>query len=207
MLKREWQSRSIYSPHLWGRCPAGQRGRACADFNRPVSNLKTHLPVHASGSAPWFDHARLPISPLAQRLSAGARNRATVIMTASRQPVRHRSVPRSVVFPAQLRFLCVQGPWPFGVNDPAGGWQVRSRAFARNRRDRRSRSAPGLLCLTGTPGPFSARRRTIFCQGPGMELCVVSPHQAPVPPRRIAMRCSRGGTGVIFAQVWSRWRN
>ena len=53
---------------------------------------------------------------------------------------------------------------------------------------------PGLQRLTGAPGPFSAQRRTIFCTGPGMELCVVSPYQAPVPPRRIAMRCSRCGT-------------
>ena len=63
-----------------------------------------------------------------------------------------------------------------------------------------------LLCLTGTPEPFSAPRRTIFCTGPMVELCVSSPPPAPVPPRRIAMRCSRCETGVILAQVRTPWK-
>jgi hypothetical protein len=54
----------------------------------------------------------------------------------------------------------------------------------------------GLQCLTGTPQPFSAGRRTIFCNGPRHgALRRLSTPATPVPPRRIAMRCSRGGTG------------
>ena len=33
----------------------------------------------------------------------------------------------------------------------------------------------GLQCLTGTPNPFSGWRRTIFCTGLIMRLCVASP--------------------------------
>jgi hypothetical protein len=190
-----WPSAIAPKPRPWRRCPAGQRGaRACADIDgsSPISKHTSPFTRAVPPRGLTMHVSRSPRSSKGYRPGHGTVPQ--LVMTASRQPVRHRSVPRSVVFPAQLRSFCVQGPWPFGVNDPAGGWQVRLRAFARNRRDRRSRSAPGLLCLTGTPGPFSARRRTIFCTGPMAERCVVSPSPAPVPPRRIAMRCSRCGT-------------
>ena len=65
----------------------------------------------------------------------------------------------------------------------------------------------GLQLVTRAPAPFSAPRRTIFCTGPMAGLCVVSPSPAPVPPRRIAMRCSQGGTGVILSQVSGTGKN
>jgi hypothetical protein len=59
-----------------------------------------------------------------------------------------------------------------------------------------------ILCLTGTPEPFAAPRRTIFCDRPRHGALRRLPIPAtPVPPRRIAMRCSRGGTEVILPQV------
>ena len=126
-----------------------------------------------------------------------------LVLTASRQPVRRASVPRSVIFPRN------SGP---SASPNASGWRTlvqlprprcppSSLAGLPTAKLRRvAGPSPRLtfeciLCLTGTPRPFSAERRTIFCTGPGIELCVVAPCQAPVPPRRIAMRCSRCGTG------------
>ena len=178
-----------------------------------------YLLVHASRSAPWHDHARLPIPLPAQRISAGARNRATLDMTASRQPVRHVVVPRSVVFPAQLRSLCVTERPGLArrlqaitgtpevsaclqcLHPAIHRWLPTAKAAAGVVGTITPAFRSGLQCLTGTPGPFSGLRRTIFCTGPDVELCVVSPHQAPAPPRRIAMRGSRCGTGVILAQL------
>ena len=155
-----------------------------------------------------------------------------LVMTAARQPVRHRRVPRSAVFPAQLRFPCVTER--LGVADAcAASTPTMCRPPSLDCRQQscglptaklrpadskaaacRQQSCGGLpdhhprltfeciFCLTGTPRPFSAGRRTIFCTGPGIELCVVAPCQAPVPPRRIAMRCSRCGTAEILSKVF-----
>ena len=137
--------------------------------------------VHAAGFRPWHDHARPDLSTFAWRIGRGTKpchvsndclaaadktryrapfggsSRATPV------PLRHRmprerprlfSLPAHDVPPAIHR-------WHVGAREPS-----------------LSRSAfECLLCLTGTPGPFSGLRRTIFCTGPGMELCVVSPHQ------------------------------
>jgi hypothetical protein len=52
-----------------------------------------------------------------------------------------------------------------------------------------------LLCLTGTPRPFSAERRTIFCMSPAGR----SRHRHPkahIPPRRVTpTRCIRRRDG------------
>jgi hypothetical protein len=65
-----------------------------------------------------------------------------------------------------------------------------------------------LLCLTGTPGPFSGLRRTIFCDGPRHGALRRLPTPAtPAPPRRIAMRGSRCGTAVIIAWLERAWKN
>ena len=120
-------------------------------------------------------------------------------MTASRQPVRPVSVPRSVVRPTQLRSLCVTGcPGNADASPSLHAHDVPPFSIAGSPAvpvHHPRLASECLLCLTGTPEPFSAPRRTIFCAGHDGELCVVSPPSpAPVPPRRIAMRCSRGGT-------------
>jgi hypothetical protein len=128
------------------------------------------------------------------------------LVTSLRRPLRHVSVPRSVVFPVQLRSFCVQGPGPRGVVTlPASGTSG-PRFSPSNRRDRRSRSAPGPPMPHRHATAFSSRRRTIFCTGPMTGICVVPPSPAPAPPRRIAMRCSRCGTRVILAQFRGTWK-
>jgi hypothetical protein len=106
------------------------------------------------------------------------------LVTGLRRPIRHVSVPRSVVCPVQLRSLCVtealgsgragfQGmpdrPCAFDVPPAIHRWHGRQCGTIN------PRLASGLQRLTGAPEPFAAPRRTIFCTGPGMELCVVSP--------------------------------
>ena len=84
--------------------------------------------------------------------------------------------PYSVVFPVQLRFLCVtERPVPLEDFSPSASdvypaihrWHgVRGTITPALR--------SGLQCLAGTPNPFSGWRRTIFCTGPIMRLCVAS---------------------------------
>jgi hypothetical protein len=119
-------------------------------------------------------------------------------------------VPRSVVFPAQLRSFCVTER--LGLAQELA-LPVASDVYTPPSIAGMALSGPSpphsvrrLQRLTGAPGPFSAQRRTIFCTGPGMELCVVSPHQAPAPPRRIAMRGSRCGTETILARFRRPWK-
>ena len=69
---------------------------------------KTRLHLHASVSAPRFDHATLPIPSLSQRISAGARNRATVSWLLS-QPLDTFPCPVSVSPPANSP-LCSRHP-------------------------------------------------------------------------------------------------
>jgi hypothetical protein len=112
--------------------------------------------------------------------SAGARNRATLNMTASRQPVRPVSAPRSVVFPTQLRSLCVTGC--LGNTDASSSLRARdvtSSAIAGRPMlpvHHPRLASECLLCLTGTPSPFSGLRRTIFCAGHDSEVYVLPLH-------------------------------
>ena len=137
--------------------------------------------------------------PLSQDRSAGARMRATVTMTASRQPVRRTSVPRSVVFPAQRRFLCVterpglarECPKSQGFRESPAASDVYTppsiaglptakppRADGKGAAGVVGTITPalrsGLQLVTRAPEPFSVPRRTIFCAGPMAELCVVA---------------------------------
>ena len=136
--------------------------------------------VHAAGFRPWHAHARLPIPALSHGISAGARNRATLDMTASRQPVRPVSVPRSVVRPTQLRSLCVTGcPGNADASPSLHAHDVPPFSIAGSSAvpvHHPRLTSECLLCLTGTPEPFSAPRRTIFCAGHDAELCVSTPH-------------------------------
>ena len=133
--------------------------------------------VHAAGFRPWFDHARLPIPPLAHERSAGARIRATVSdqlapvgKTRFRAPFRCLSSANSP--------LCSRLP------------ALRARRRACARYDAR----PGRhSAFTAIPRGWPLSRT------PNAEAYVVPLHQAPVPLRRIAMRCSRYGTAVIIA--------
>ena len=161
--------------------------------------------VHASRSAPWVDHALLPIPSLAHGASAGARNRATLIVTASRQPVRRVSVPRSVVLPAQLRSLCVTECPGYGhacSACPPAMCHPPSIAGMSGLRDHQpparhsnascaSQARRSLFQLRG--GPFSAT-------GPGMELCVVSPHQQH-RPRLDASPCVVADAGQRYCRT------
>ena len=178
---------------------SGRRGRGSGSrgFSLPLANflpslnphqlsvIQTHLPVHASGSAPRFDHARLPIPSLSHEVSAGARNRATV-MTSLRWPVRHVSVHRSVSI--HVHELGLSAPIP--VPDVSGPGRTGLCA--------RQRTPDNGLATTARGDPFS---RT-----PDAGLCVVSPHQAPVPSRHDASRCSRGRDEVILAQFQTPWK-
>ena len=91
------------------------------------------------------------------------------------------------ICPMQLRSLCfTERPGPAqGLSGPGGlrcllaihRWTADGKAAVGVAGPSTPAWRSGLLCLTGTPEPFSAPRRTIFCTGPGLELCVVSPHQ------------------------------
>ena len=133
-------------------------------------------------------------------------------MTASRQPVKARlRAPFggfSRTTPVPLRHLiprgggCLFSLHAHDVVPPSIAGMLRLPTEELRRPDHHPRLVSEcILCLTGTPGPFSTPRRTILCTGPRAGLCVVSLPPAPVPPRRIAMRCSRGGTEVILSQV------
>ena len=112
--------------------------------------------------------------------SAGARNRATLVMTASRQPVRPVSAPRSVVFPAQLRSLCVTEC--LGVTDASPSLHAHDvpPAIHRWHVGGAGPSPPAGIRMPPMPhrhaGAFSAPRRTIFCAGHDSEVYVLPLH-------------------------------
>ena len=166
---------------------------------------ETHFSVHATPFRPWFDHAALPIPPLWQRISAGARMRATLSLTSLRWSEGPSPCPVRWFFPRN------SGPSASGSLGLAGSKPFRPaarpvRGSAPNRRDRRSRSAPGPPMPHRHARTFFSRRRTIFCTGPMTGICVVPPPPAPAPPRRIAMRCSRCRTKTILARFPTPWK-
>jgi hypothetical protein len=112
--------------------------------------------------------------------SAGARNRATLNMTASRQPID--------TFPRPVRWFFPRNSGPSASPDASG---TRTLLQASLPTMCRPPSIAGmsvvpvhhlrlasecLLCLTGTPSPFSGLRRTIFCAGHDSEVYVLPLH-------------------------------
>ena len=102
----------------------------CVDFHIfGLATIKTHLSFHAGVSVPWFDHARLPIPPLWQRISAGARMRATLSLTSLRWSEGSSPCPVRWFFPRN------SGPSASGSLGLAGSktlpasGQVRSEVF------------------------------------------------------------------------------
>ena len=165
------------------------------------------------------------ISPFTRRISVRG-----LTMHVSRSPVRLRDIGRgtkpchvsndclAAADKARLRapfggfsratpVLLRPGAWASRGKNPSGQRHVRSPARVPETAGiadpglppdlQRHTGAPGLFSAGG--GPFSARA---LWQG-----FVVSQPLAPVPPRRIAMRCSQGGTGVILAQVGRAGKN
>jgi hypothetical protein len=100
------------------------------------------------------------------------------LVTSLRRPLRHASVPR---FGVSIRELATLLP-PSCLSGQGTDMCALRRA---------SGAKIGVAAAIPRGWPLS---RT-----PGMGLCVVSPYQAPVPPRRIAMRGSRCGTKEIIA--------
>ena len=172
--KRSQEHGTYLSP-----CGRGYEGRASKANPWPKlvglsrQFLKADLLVHASRSAPWFDHARLPIPPLWQGRSAGARNRATLILAASRQPLRPVSVPRFGVSIRELATLL-----------PSSGLAGRKTGMCALQR------ASGAITGVSTAVP----RGWPLSRTPDGGICVVPLHQAPVPPRHDASWGSRCGT-------------
>ena len=130
--------------------------------------------------APWLDHARLPISPLPRMIGRGTKP-CRVSNDCLAAADRHASVPRSVSI--HVRELDLSAPIP----DPGSVSSGQDRPVCGT-----THARAGLAAEPGG-GPFS---RT-----PGMGLCVVFPCRAPVPPRRIATRGSRGQDRKIVARV------
>jgi hypothetical protein len=169
----------------------------------PRSSSSTHTSPFTRAFPPRGMTMHVSRSPRVRMRDRPGHGTVPQLVTGLRRSIRHVSVPRSVVFPAQLRSFCsrtaraVAGfvrPRRHPMPAPSS---IAGMTFA-------GTITPGLRsglqCLTGTPRPFSAGRRTIFCNGPRHgALRRLSMPATPVPPRRIAMRCSRGGTGVILA--------
>lgn len=101
-------------------------------------------------------------------------------MAASRQPETRKCAPFGVHARPRTQPLCA---------DPDPG-SVSSGEF-------------GLCAVQRTPGDSlsTAAGGGPFSRTPQAGLCVLSPQAAPVLPRRIAMRCSRGPEEVIIARV------
>ena len=105
------------------------------------------------------------------------------------------------ICPMQLRSLCfTERPGPAqGLSGPGGlrcllaihRWTADGKAAVGVAGPSTPAWRSGLLCLTGTPEPFSAPRRTIFCMSPAGS----SRHRHPkahIPPRRVTpTRCIR----------------
>ena len=164
--------------------------RECGGAGGEVAALQLDTPPRSRGGIPsvvWLILA--PDPPLSHEGSAGARNRATVsdcLAAAGKARFRAPFGGFSRATPVPLRHLIPRGGGsrcnlslhardvlPFAITGSPEQPTAKPR-----RPDHHPRLVSEcLLCLTGTPEPFSAPRRTIFCTGPGMELCVVSPHQ------------------------------
>ncbi|MDB5553611.1 MAG: hypothetical protein JWL86_3595 [Rhizobium sp.] len=142
----------------------------------PSSISKTHLSVHARVSAPWFDHARLPIPSL------GAKDRPG-----------HVSVPDYMTAFAAVKTRC---------RAPLNGVSIPELASTAPVIPQPLRSFGKRSCVrySARPGRNSAFRLPSpedwpFSRTSRMETCVASPCRSPVPPRPGAPGCSRCGTG------------
>ncbi|MDB5554401.1 MAG: hypothetical protein JWL86_4385 [Rhizobium sp.] len=149
-----------------------------------TGNDRTRCCVHASGSAPWVGHARLPIPLFWQRGSAGARFRAEVsgcLATAGKTRIR---APFSGFASANSAVCAHPNP---GLSDRAGRACVRYNA------------RHAYLALRRYPGEAPSRGR------PMQELTSFPHNRHRFRLAHIAMRGSRGKNGMIIRPLESVW--
>jgi hypothetical protein len=168
---------------------------------------KPRFSVHASCSAPWYDHARPRSSCLCMRDRPGHVSVPQLDDRSSEPVVKTRiRAPHSVVFPMQLRSLCVTERLgtarrflSVGIRcmprHPSLAWRSpRPSSPDSVRASNASHARPGLF--QPGEGPFSAqadhealRRRLMISTG----------STPPASPCGVA----QGRTGVIVPQEWS----
>jgi len=143
--------------------------------------------VHAAGFGPWAG-ADIGRGALWSSLFV-------LILCATRRPVMHLSHAT----PVPLRHRMPRGHGRFSkppcsrcaARHPSLAWLPTAEPRRGVRGHHRPLASECLLCLTGTPGPFSARRRTIFCMSPANGPRQSRP-KAHGPPRRVTpTRCIR----------------